>query len=223
VFNYDAFRDAVAGWNAHALCAKSPYKVCPYCHLNPAKTQKKDSEHKGYRFQLDHFIARTDYPFLALSLGNLVPSCGDCNGPGMKHTTKVLTDPHLFPLVDAAVLKFQLRPKDGAPWSPLLRALRVPLDEYEIVIEKPLGNLAAENSLRTFQLTSRYQSYLHDAYRVAKIDKNRAWLRTIATRLGMTPSVEEQLGFPMNDKCTRFKNVPQGKMRMDVYTDSRKW
>lgn len=223
VFNYSNFRDSANGWGAYALCASSPYKVCPYCHLTPMGTKIKSGGYKGYRPQLDHFIARSDYPFLALSLGNLVPSCGDCNGPFMKHDTKVLTDPHLFPLVDAPVLVFTLRPKGGKSWSPLHRALRVPSDDYEILIEAPGKNVAAANSLRTFNLASRYQSYLHDAYRIAKINKNPAWLQTIAEILRIRPSVDEQLGFPINGRSWEFKNIPQGKMRKDVYLDSRKW
>ncbi len=141
----------------------------------------------------------------------------------MKHTTNVLTNPHLFPLADMAVLTFRLRPKSGQSWSPLLQALRVPLDAYEIVIDAPPGNLAAENSLRTFQLHSRYQSFLHDAYRLAKVGKNPAWLQTISSMLGLNLSVEDHLGFSIKKNSVAFKNVPQGKMRMDVYLDSRNW
>lgn len=223
VFDYDKFRDAATGWNAYSLCQSSPYTVCPYCHLVPTNTEEKDNRHKGYRPQLDHFIAKADYPFLALSLGNLVPSCPTCNGPTMKHTTNVLTDPHLFPLADTAVLTFRLRPKRGQPWSPLLQALRVPLNAYEIVIDAPSGNVAAENSLRTFQLHSRYQSFLHDAYRLARVGKNPAWLQTITSVLGINLSVEDHLGFSIKNNSVAFKNVPQGKMRMDVYLDSRTW
>jgi hypothetical protein len=223
VFEYDTFRDASTGWRAYELCASSPYRVCPYCHLVPTDTKKKDADNKGYRPQLDHFITKADYPFLALSLGNLVPSCGDCNGPAMKHDVRVLANPHLFPLADTAVLTFKLRPRDGQPWSPLLKALRLPLDEYEILIDTPSGNVAAQNSLQTFQLTERYQNYLHEAYRIAKMNKNPAWLRTIAATLGFHLSLEDQLGFPIEDRGTRFKNIPQGKMRLDVYVDSRKW
>ena len=38
----------------------------------------KDVKEYGL-FQLDHFIAKTDYPLFALSLYNFVPSCASCN------------------------------------------------------------------------------------------------------------------------------------------------
>jgi len=223
VFNYEKFRDAKIGWNAYELCAASPYTVCPYCHLAPTNTVLKSNEHQGYRPQLDHFIGRAEYPFLSLSLGNLVPSCPTCNGPTMKHTTDVLVNPHLFPLADPSVLSFKLRPKNGKPWTPPLRALRMPRHEYEIVVDAPHGNTAAENSLKTFQLRSRYQPYLHDAFRLAKASKDGAFLRTIKKVFNWDVSLEDHLGFPINGNPTAFKNIPQGKMRLDVYTDCRQW
>lgn len=223
LFDYDRFRNADKGWSAYSLCKTSSYVVCPYCHLIPTNTEQEDSQQKGYRPQLDHFIGQADYPFLALSLGNLVPCCAICNGPTMKHTTNVLTAPLLFPLAHPEALAFRLRPKGGQPWSPLLRAVRVPLDQYEIEIEAPYGNVAAQNSLKTFQLRSRYQPFLHDAYRLAMVGRNSAWQQTIMSMLGFAPSLKDNLGFSNAAGCTEFKNVPQGKMRLDVYNDSRNW
>jgi hypothetical protein len=223
IFNYDKFRDATRGWSAYSLCVMSPYVVCPYCHLVPTNTEIKTGAHKGYRPQLDHFIGKATYPFLALSLGNLVPCCATCNGPSMKHSTDVLKNPHLFPLVDQETLRFKLRPKNGKAWSPMLRAAREPYHKYEIDIEAPMGNVAAQNSMTTFQLRSRYQSYLHDAYRLAKVGRNPAWIRTITSVLGFAPSLEDQLGFSNNVGGTDFKYIPQGKMRLDIYDDSRTW
>lgn len=223
LFNYDRFSKAAKGWNAYSLCETSHYVVCPYCHLIPTNTEQEDSKQKGYRPQLDHFIGKADYPFLALSLGNLVPCCAECNGPNMKHATNVLTTPLLFPLADPEALAFKLRPKGGQPWSPLLRAVRVPPDQYEIEIDAPCGNVAAVNSLETFQLQSRYQAYLHDAHRLAKVGRNPAWQQTIMSMFGFTLSLTDHLGFPNAANCNEYKNVPQGKMRLDVYNDSRNW
>ena len=223
IFDYGEFARSTKGWNAYSLCASSRYAVCPYCHLIPTDTKPKTAPLKGYRPQLDHFIGKATYPFLALSLGNLVPCCVTCNGPTMKHVTNVLVDPHLFPLVDGETLIFKLRPKNGQPWSPLLRAFRYPHDQYEIDIELPTQNVAAQNSLRTFQLRSRYQNFVHDAYRLAKVGRNPAWMCTLTSVLGFAPSLQDQLGFSIKDGSSDFKHVPQGKMRLDVYKDSRTW
>ncbi len=53
-------------------------KVCPYCNrnyiLNFTKANKQNAT-----AQLDHFFDKKDYPYLAVSIYNLVPSCSTCN------------------------------------------------------------------------------------------------------------------------------------------------
>ena len=62
--------------------------VCPYC--NRGYISSRGGDVSGA--QLDHFFPKADYPFFALSLYNLVPSCGDCNRVKSKNK-KELTSP----------------------------------------------------------------------------------------------------------------------------------
>lgn len=224
IFDYDAFSRDRTGWGAYALCSAARHKVCPYCHIRTTSTVARDVNNAGYRPQLDHYYDKARYPFLALSLGNLVPCCGTCNGPGMKHTKDFVSTPHLNPLRDVGVLSFDLVPANGREWDPTLKALREPAEQFEVRINAPAGDQSAENSLHTFQLRSQYQETLHDAYRVAKIGLSPAFERsaTIATGLdihGMT--VAEHLGFEPNGD--QYKSRSAGKMLRDVYLDSRRW
>lgn len=52
--------------------------TCYYCNIDFINTFKKGNETKN-AFTLDHVLEKADYPFLALSLYNLVPSCYVCN------------------------------------------------------------------------------------------------------------------------------------------------
>lgn len=52
--------------------------TCYYCNIDFINTFKKGKETKN-AFTLDHVLEKADYPFLALSLYNLVPSCYVCN------------------------------------------------------------------------------------------------------------------------------------------------
>ncbi len=54
-------------------------KYCPYCNADMVYTLKCDDTGKTYKSAFDHFYARWRYPFLALSLYNLIPSCDRCN------------------------------------------------------------------------------------------------------------------------------------------------
>jgi len=52
--------------------------TCYYCNIDFINKFKKGKETKN-GFTLDHVLEKADYPFLALSLYNLVPSCYVCN------------------------------------------------------------------------------------------------------------------------------------------------
>ena len=52
-------------------------KVCPYCNRTYIEYVKKDSLHTTY--ELDHYYNKDDFPFLAVSLYNLIPVCPSCN------------------------------------------------------------------------------------------------------------------------------------------------
>jgi len=57
---------------------KLDIKVCPYCNRNYIFNFKKGSDLNATA-QLDHFFDKKTYPFLAVSVYNLVPSCSTCN------------------------------------------------------------------------------------------------------------------------------------------------
>ncbi|MCX5463147.1 hypothetical protein [Alcaligenes parafaecalis] len=224
IFNYEAFISRRNGWGAYALCSAARYKVCPYCHIRTTSTVARDEDHAGYRPQLDHYYDKARYPFLALSLGNLVPCCGRCNGPGMKHNKDFVSIPHLNPLRDVGVLTFDLAPKNGREEDPALKALRFPAEHFEVRINAPADNQSAQNSLRTFQLRSQYQEKLHDAYRVAKIGRSPAFERSIEIATGLDVhdmTIADHLGFDPNGD--HYKGLSAGKMLRDVYLDSQNW
>ncbi|MEX3763693.1 hypothetical protein [Paraburkholderia phenoliruptrix] len=216
VFNYVDFRDGNHSWSAYKLCRLARYKVCPYCHIAPAETQLKKAGFKGYRVQLDHYLPQSTFPYLGLSLGNLIPSCDRCNGPFHKHVANFQANPHLNPLKDKGLLNFKLRPANGGRWTPTMIAMREPFTSYEIRIDAPLVSIAAQNTLTTFHLESRYQLFVHDAVRVARVGLNRGWVHSILRATGLTLTVQMELGFPPADNHA-YKSFPMGKMRRDVY------
>lgn len=57
---------------------KLDIKVCPYCNRNYIFNFKKGKDLNATG-QLDHFFDKKTYPFLAVSVYNLVPSCSTCN------------------------------------------------------------------------------------------------------------------------------------------------
>lgn len=67
--------------NTQEFYKATSIEVCPYCNHTPIRPKSKGG--KDYSTgQLDHFYCKELYPYLALTLSNLVPSCGSCNGVG---------------------------------------------------------------------------------------------------------------------------------------------
>ncbi|MFA6191659.1 MAG: hypothetical protein WC665_04825 [Sulfurimonas sp.] len=52
--------------------------TCYYCNIDFVNTYKTKGGKKN-KFTLDHFYDKATYPYLALSLYNLIPSCYTCN------------------------------------------------------------------------------------------------------------------------------------------------
>lgn len=64
----------------HQWAEKLGVTVCPYCNRSYIFTVKKDARNGKARPQYDHFFPKSIYPYLALSMYNLIPSCAVCNG-----------------------------------------------------------------------------------------------------------------------------------------------
>lgn len=157
ILNYDRFRDDRNGvWSAYKLCSKAGNSMCPYCQLVGISTVIRDGGVSGTRPQLDHYYCRSKFPFLALSLYNLVPSCVDCNST-LKADKNFLSFPHLHPFEDNEVID-----------------LSIDIDSYMQVMNTPTavaefslvglsnGNTALEKSIaaakETFMLKERYEN-----------------------------------------------------------------
>lgn len=74
VFRYNTFSNQEGIYRLVSLLG---VEVCPYC--NRLYTTTIVEKGKQARPQIDHYRSKSFYPFLALSIMNLVPSCGVCN------------------------------------------------------------------------------------------------------------------------------------------------
>ena len=88
VFRYDTFSKRAV---AVDILTEMGVSVCPYCNRQYTFTSKSGK----VRAQLDHYYPKTLYPYLALSLYNMVPSCGICNQA--KSSLNTLKTPIMYP------------------------------------------------------------------------------------------------------------------------------
>lgn len=212
IFDYKKFSaKRKRRWCAYLLCKTSPYKICPYCNQNFAFTLAAvDGE---FRPTLDHFYPKAQYPFLALSLYNLVPSCYTCNS-NLKGTADFFINAHLHPLKVATSLKFHVQGKNGADINELVN------DEYKFrkfgeIRPVQTNSETHKNSIKTFLLEERFDfsetEFLQFAYYRRQLTSTR--VKEISEIVKMPTSAVSLLRFdPKN-----FRNVIHGKIYLDIF------
>lgn len=223
IFDYAHFADkANVGWSAYDLCSAARWSVCPYCQINTTETADSDGIRR-YRGQLDHYYGKAEYPFLALSLSNLILSCGQCNGPGFKHQKNFSVFQHLNPMADTENIKFTLQIVDN-PEDPLVQAQRASNDMYRLAVT-PIRHCAkTAASIITFGLTTRYAQHIGSARRIARQIQSNFADPARSSRLDM---VQEATGLVLEVSPVDFnvnlkgdyKTVALGKMQIDIFLD----
>lgn len=192
VFNYDSnYRDnyITPFFREHAEELK--LYTCHYCDIAYINSFDYHDPREGWKkkshFDLDHVIEKSSYPFLALSLFNLVPSCPVCNErlKGVKPLAK--TD-RILKLLSPTSPKYNF---DGS-----VRITLLPLDEYKRpFIEHPEDyelkfdchkNKEYDKMVTCFRLNERYDFHKCEALRIKDLKTKYpdANIMTIATMLG---------------------------------------
>lgn len=92
-------------WGAWRFIKNSGIRYCPYCNADSVYSaaflvEEGSDKQKFIKSELDHFMPRNRYPFLAISLYNLIPSCRRCNG-GVKGAVDVDFESCLYPYRDS--------------------------------------------------------------------------------------------------------------------------
>lgn len=98
-------------WGAYAYTKKLGVKCCPYCNRTYITTLGSDKK-KFVRADIDHFLAKSKYPYFRLSFFNLIPSCVICNR-NAKGEKKTKLDSNIYPYKEGfnENTKFVYRPK----------------------------------------------------------------------------------------------------------------
>lgn len=214
-FNFDDFsRKSNKKWSAFKLCSLAKYKVCCYCHMVGTGTNLPNEDEKGYRPPIDHYYTKSDYPFLALTLSNFIPCCEKCNGSQMKHSINFAVERHLNPMLDVESIEFELRPLvyDGESIANIL-TLQLPPASYSLQVVARLNLDMSSNSIKTFQLKTRYKDYSTQAFYLAKRARGFLARKTMLdSELDFTTEINDLLEFDPQE----YKNIVYGKARICI-------
>ena len=140
--------------------------VCPYCNRQYTFTLASGKS----RPQMDHYYPRDLYPYLAVSLYNLVPCCAVCNTAKGPLDTREY--PILYPYDEGFSydMGFQIVAKDSDDW---VNILHDGTGEFSLTVEKkrqiPLKKEAVvKNQMEVLHLDEHYdmhKDYIRDILR----------------------------------------------------------
>lgn len=147
-------------WQAYNLASMIKVSVCPYCNRSYTFAIGSDAT-TGTRFEYDHFYSQEDYPYLALSFYNLVPSCHICNA-NLKKRAKFTFDTNMHPYVDGFgdEIKFSIEPRSINFINGVAASYDVILTGWKNVPYSKAKK--ALNNIKTFRLLELYN--LHKDY-----------------------------------------------------------
>lgn len=215
IFDFSGFsKKSTKPWTAYQLCLKAKYKICCYCHIVSTGTCLPNEDTKGYRPPIDHYYAKSEYPFLALTLSNFIPCCEKCNGSQMKHAVDFAINIHLNPFVDEESIEFELNPilvDEGMVANAL--ALGLSPEHYQLKVEARKNHDASNASINTFQLRSRYEDYSTQAFFLARKMKGYASRQAmLEAELEFELTLTDHLEFELDN----YKNYAYGKVRVCI-------
>lgn len=143
-----------SGYTKQFLKKKWNYKLaellnkhtCTYCNREYIFVYKK-KKGRGMVPQMDHWFAKTDYPLLALSFYNLIPSCGTCNS--IKSSVEMDLSEHLHPYVDQNI-------SDSYKFSYLLKSI----SDLKIIFKNNLSaSYKPQNTIEALNLEMIYKGH----------------------------------------------------------------
>ncbi|MFA2833450.1 hypothetical protein AB1I80_24405 [Bacillus paranthracis] len=160
VFNYDSFckSDDIGKWCAYQLLQLMNIQVCPYCNRQYISTIY--TEQQKTRAQLDHFFDKATYPYLSISLYNLIPCCATCNS-SLKGTSKFYVSKNIHPYVAGfgESYKFTINLPDK------IESLITNQGEIEISFKRNTEDLVfiekAKRNVKSFLLDKLYNVHTH--------------------------------------------------------------
>lgn len=149
IHKYENFRDSQAWKIVNAL----GIKTCPYCNKNFIDIYMNKSGKMKFNGDMDHYLPKSKYPYLALCIYNLIPVCKSCNNEKGDNKEELI---HFHPYRDNIKLGYKFKTSfiEGNIDLDYIYGLS---DNFDIKIECN-GNEYIENSKKVFHLKRKYNN-----------------------------------------------------------------
>lgn len=210
IFDYEAFsKKSNKVYSGYDLAQNLDIPTCPYCNRIYTKTVIKPS--KITRPAFDHWYSKSEFPLLALSFYNLIPSCNVCNS-SVKGTDLFDLKTHFHPYSKSDKIEQQINFKFSY-YHKFYSTFR-----FKIVN----NNDFSKNSTEAFKLKEIYETHedeITDLRRLRDVysDKYLEMLKKNVLK-GTSISDEEiyRLAFGTHIDETKFDRRPLSKMKKDI-------
>lgn len=212
VFNYDMLRN---GSRDLGLIKYLNIKTCAYCNINLIETYQADKERTSVSY--DHFYSQVKYPYLSVSLYNIIPSCGYCN-ENLKRVKELSLDSHFNP--------YYSFPMDSCFNFTLNSYVINDIFDHDYNIDITCSRLSSrvDNTLSTFHILQRCNAqkdivnliwFMKDGYNDNIInEKIRLYSRKLGHQITKDELFETELGFNFSQSETLTK--PFNKLKRDI-------
>lgn len=216
---FDAFGYGDADFPRFALCKALGLKACPYCNAEDLTTMELEDIDKELRdSELDHFYPRKLFPYLAISLYNLIPSGTLCNGGNCKHEKDTYKEglTNLFELNGSEGIEFAMDIKGKG-------ILSYDTFERSVEIETKVVDDALKDNCRIFLLKSRYRKEKSQTLRIWMMHKEcesegyRKMVERKGRALGTTLDFEKWFAAETGINTKNYNDHKLSKMSMDIW------
>ncbi len=215
IFLYKNFATRKAAYNISSILGVT---VCPYCNRSYIVTLKKSK----VRPQFDHYYPKVEYPYLALSLYNMIPCCSICNMAKSDMDTK--EKPILYPYEEefSDNIKFTIDYNDKS----FVKVFRGISNDFEIKINNTENILQEKvrnqiDKLHITELYNEHKDYIMDIYKSYYINSNERVEELLKQLPDLFSSEEDvrSLMFMSNIQKENWGKRPLAKLTHDIYCE----
>lgn len=219
IMNYkqycEKFDEDFYEWSAYNFVLELGLKVCPYC--NRQYITPLYSLNNKVRGDLDHFYPKSKYPYLAMSIYNLVPCCKFCNS-SLKGSREFSYEEYISPYdVDMdEYIKFNYYPTSYKSFYNS-EDLIIKIEPKENVDRSILNKCI--NNLKVFQVEELYQyhSDIVSSLLKKRIVYDDIYIDNLVKRYNkLFKSKEEAMQILFKNSTDKKENLPLSKLIDDI-------
>ena len=187
-------------------------RTCYFCNIHYVNEYKVDEEEYKNEFTLDHYYDKGSYPYLALSLYNLIPSCYVCNSKLKKSIELDVFAPNAKNFDFNQKVKFKLFLAESCKDLNIKNK-----DNIDIKLKEHYSN-EYDKYIEVFKLNERYQAHKDIVFEMIKNAElyPESRLKELQDLTGIPYQQIKQDIFSLIDNNTDLSKEPFSKLKKDM-------